>query len=129
MKIRINTGRTVVQGSHVDRKNSSEYYREASTIRLNPVDMMEMGVDDGERVMVTVTDGSVVLRAVSDETIKRGTGFLPLGPYANYLVGGTTHSTGMPDFKEAEGEIEGTADKIPSVGELMRKLGGVPYGR
>ena len=30
---------------------------------------------------------------------------------------------------EAEGEIEGTGDKIPSVGELMRKLGGVPYGR
>jgi formylmethanofuran dehydrogenase subunit D len=129
MKIRINTGRTVVQGSHVDRKNSPEYYRETSTLRLNPVDMMEIGVDDGERVQATTAGVSVVLRVQSDETIKRGTGFLPLGPYANYLVGGGTHSTGMPDFKSAEADIEATGEKIPSVGELMKRLGGVPYGR
>jgi formylmethanofuran dehydrogenase subunit D len=129
MKIRINTGRTVVQGSHVDRKNSPEYFRETSTLRLNPVDMMEIGIDDGERVKATTGGISVVLRVISDETIKRGTGFLPLGPYANALVGGTTHSTGMPDFKGSEAEIEATGEKIPTVGELMQHVGGLPYGR
>lgn len=129
MKIRINSGRTVIQGSHVDRKNSPEYFRETSTIRLNPVDMMEIGIDDGERVKAKTDNLSIVLRAVSDDTIKRGTGFLPLGPYANFLVDGTTHSTGMPDFKQTDADIEATVDKITTVGELMRQLGGVPYGR
>jgi len=128
MKIRLNTGRTVVQGSHVDHKNSPEYARETSMIRMNPVDMMEIGVDDGERVKAGTHDVAVVLRVLSDETIKRGTGFLPLGPYANFLVGGTTHNTGMPDFKESDVNIEATSEKILSVGELMRCHGGVPYG-
>lgn len=90
---------------------------------------MEMGVDDGERVKAKTDGMTVVLRVISNETIIRGTGFLPLGPYANFLVGGTTHSTGMPDFKGTEADIEATGDIILSVGELMRSLGGVPYGR
>ena len=129
MKIRINTGRTVVQGSHVDHKNSPEYFRETSTLRMNSVDMMEVGVDEGERVRATTGDVSVTLKVISDDTIIRGTGFLPLGPYANFLVGGDTHSTGMPDYKTAVAEIEGTSDKILRVSELMELLGGVPYGR
>lgn len=129
MKIRINTGRTVAQGSHVDRKNSPEYFRETSTIRLNPVDMMEIGIDDGERVIARTGDTSIILRAISDDTMKRGTGFLPLGPYANFLVDGNTHSTGMPDFKAAEADIEATTEEIQCVGELMRQLGGAVYGR
>jgi formylmethanofuran dehydrogenase subunit D len=129
MKILVNSGRTVVQGSHVGRKNSPEYLRETSGLRLNPVDMMEMGIDDGELVKATTSGISVVLRAISDETIKRGTGFLPLGPYANTLVGGSTHSTGMPDFKETEVNVEPTEEGISTVGELMRHLGGLPYGR
>ncbi|NLV27560.1 MAG: molybdopterin dinucleotide-binding protein [Methanomicrobiales archaeon] len=129
MKIRINSGRTVIQGSHVDQKNSPEYFRETSTIRLNPVDMMEIGIDDGERIKARTDNLSIVLRALSDDSIKRGTGFLPLGPYANFLVGGNTHSTGMPDFKEADADIEATVDTITTVGELMQQLGGVPYRR
>lgn len=129
MKIRINTGRTVTQGSHVDRKNSSEYYKETSTLRLNSVDMMEIGIDEGERVKAQVCDASVVLRVLADDTLKRGTGFLPLGPYANFLVDGTTHSTGMPDFKDAMVIIDATTEPVMSVGELMKKIGGLPYGR
>lgn len=90
---------------------------------------MEIGVDDGERVKATTDGIFVVLRVISDETIKRGTGFLPLGPYANFLVGGTTHSTGMPDLKEVIVQVEATGEKILSIGELMRQLGGLPYGR
>lgn len=129
MKIRINTGRTVVQGSYVDKKNDPEYRRETSTFRMNPVDMMEIGIDDGERVKATTNEVSVVLKAVSDDTIIRGTGFIPLGPYANFLVGGDTQSTGMPDYKTTVAEIEGTSEKILSVAELMELTGGVAYGR
>ncbi len=129
MKIRINTGRTVVQGSYVDHKTAPEYARETATLRLNPVDMMMMGIDDGERVKATAAGVSVVLRVIADETMLQGTGFVPLGPYANALVEGITHGTGMPDFKSALIDIEPTVEKVLSIGELMRQIGGVAYER
>lgn len=129
MRLYINTGRTVVQGSHVDNKHSREYYLETSTLRMNPVDMMELGIDDGEHVRAEASGMGVVLKVISDDTIERGSGFLPLGPYANFLVDGGTHSTGMPDFKTAIVEINATDEKIMTTGELMRQLGGVPYER
>lgn len=127
MKVIINTGRTIVQGSHVDRKNSPEYIHEASLIRLNPVDMMELGIESGEYVAACADGVTVVLRVIEDKALEQGTAFLPLGPYANFLVSGITHGTGMPDFKQIPAEIEPTDQKVISVGELMRQLGGVPY--
>jgi formylmethanofuran dehydrogenase subunit D len=127
MRIIINTGRTVIQGSHVDKKNSPEYAHEASLIRMNPVDMMKLGVETGECVRVSGDGVSTVLRALEDPTLEEGMAFLPLGPYANYLVSAATHGTGMPDFKSIKADIQPTDQQVTTVGELMRGLGGVPY--
>ena len=127
MRVIINTGRTVVQGSHVDQKNSPEYSHEASMIRMNPVDMMKLGVETGEHVMASADGVSLALRVLEDHTLEEGMAFLPLGPYANFLVSGITHSTGMPDFKQIQTDIKPTDQNVLSVGELMRLLGGVPY--
>lgn len=129
MRLYLNTGRTIVQGSFVDNKNSPEYYRETSTLRMNPVDMMELGVDDGEHVRAEASGRGIVLKVISDDTMSQGEGFLPLGPYANFFVEGGTHSTGMPDFKRAVVEVEATDEKIMTVGELMTRIGGVYYER
>jgi formylmethanofuran dehydrogenase subunit B/formylmethanofuran dehydrogenase subunit D len=127
MRVIIITGRTITQGSHVDRKNSSEYINETSLIRLNPVDMMKLGIESGEYVIARADGVSLTLRALEDGTLIEGLALLPLIQYANYLVSGITHSTGMPDFKEIHADIEPGFDKVLSVGELMRQLGGVPY--
>jgi formylmethanofuran dehydrogenase subunit D len=127
MRFIINTGRTVGQGSHVDRKNSPEYINEASLIRMNPVDLMKLGIEGGEYVRAHADGVSLTLRVLEDGTIEEGTAFLPLGPYANYLVSGGTHSTGMPDFKQINADIEPDDQKVLPVSELMRLLGGVPY--
>lgn len=127
MRITINTGRTVIQGSHVDKKNSPEYGHETSTIRLNPVDMMKLGIENGEHVMAAADGVSLALRVLEDNNLDEGMAFLPLGPYANFLVPAVTRSTGMPDFKQILADIEPTDQEVLSVGELMRSLGGVPY--
>lgn len=127
MRIIINTGRTVIQGSHVDKKNSPAYGAETSTIRMNPVDMMNLGVETGEHVLATADGVSVQLRVLEDRNLEEGMAFLPLGPYANHLVSGITHGTGMPDFKQIPADIEPTDQEIPSVGDLMKSLGGLPY--
>jgi formylmethanofuran dehydrogenase subunit D len=127
MKVLIITGRTVTQGIHVDSKNSPEYSRDASMIRMNPVDMMNLGIETGENVRASADGVFLVLIAHEDATLEEGMAFLPLGPYANYLVSGITHGTGMPDFKQIKADIEPTDEDVLTVGELMRQLGGVPY--
>ncbi len=136
MKIIVNTGRTVSQGSFVDIKNSGEYSRETSVIRLHPYDLLNLDIEEGDNVLATVKEIdetgnerylSVVLKTCEDENLEPGTAFLPLGPYANYLVPGNTHGTGMPDFKHTIAEIVPTDKEVTSVGSLMQSIGGMPY--
>jgi len=127
MRVIINTGRTVVQGSHVDGKNSKEYSGEASLIRMNPVDMMKLGVESGEHVCASADGVSLTLKVIEDATLEEGAAFLPLGPYANHLVSGITHGTGMPDFKQIHADLKPSDQKVLTVAELMQQLGGVPY--
>jgi formylmethanofuran dehydrogenase subunit D len=123
----MNTGRTIEQGSFVERKGSREYRQETSTVRMNPVDMMEIGVEDGGNVCVSSSSGMVVLTALGSDDQQQGQVFVPLGPYANHLVPGETHGTGMPDFKTTLVEIIPTSQEVLPVWKLMECCGGLRY--
>jgi formylmethanofuran dehydrogenase subunit D len=123
----LNTGRTIRQGSYVERKNSSIYCEEASLLHMNPVDMLELDIEEGTHVRVRSSAGEVVVKAVPAPTLVRGRVFICLGPYANQLVGPETRGTGMPDFKTTSVLIEQTGDQLRTVAELMQYCGGVPY--
>jgi formylmethanofuran dehydrogenase subunit D len=128
MKFIFNTGRTVTQGRHIESKGGKAYSEETSSCFIHPVDLMELGVDDGEHIAVTSRWGSVVLKAVASEDQTPGMVFIPYGPFANQIIPGETHSTGMPDFKNVVVEIEYSDEKRKSAWELMEDLGGVRYG-
>jgi formylmethanofuran dehydrogenase subunit D len=121
------TGRTIVQGSFVERKNFPAYQEEASSLHMNPVDMLERDLEEGGHVRVRSDFGEVVLKARTRSTLSRGELFICLGPYANHLVGPETSGTGMPDFKTTRVTIEETTDPVPTVADLMKRCGGVPY--
>ncbi len=123
------TGRTVNQGVTVENKTSVEYAAETSTCFMHEFDMMELGLDDGDAVRVTGPCGEVVMRAVASVEVETGTVFVPYGPYANHIVAAGTHSTGMPDFKSHEVEIEPTDEEPKTVHGLMEDLGGLAYDR
>jgi formylmethanofuran dehydrogenase subunit D len=123
----LNTGRTIIQGSYVERKNSAVYCKEASLLHMNPVDMLELDVEEGAHVRVQSSTGDVVMKAVPAASMTRGRVFVCLGPYANHLVGSETRGTGMPDFKTTRVTIEPTGDPLQTVAELMQRCGGVPY--
>ncbi|MCU0631444.1 MAG: molybdopterin dinucleotide-binding protein [Methanolinea sp.] len=127
MKFFLNTGRTIKQGSFVERKNSPAYLEEASTLRMNPVDMMDLMVEDGDHVSVRSGVGEVVMRVRPNPGLARGRTFVCLGPYANHIVSPETHGTGMPDFKATMVIIEPTGNPVSSVAALMGSCGGVPY--
>jgi formylmethanofuran dehydrogenase subunit D len=127
MKFLLNTGRTIRQGSFVERKNSPAYRDEASSCRMNPVDMMELGIEEGATIRVTGPAGSVVMRGVPESGLRKGEIFVCLGPFANHLVSTETHGTGMPDFKTTRVEIEPTDERIAEIWELMESCGGWRY--
>ncbi|MDV4343801.1 molybdopterin dinucleotide-binding protein [Methanoculleus sp. YWC-01] len=123
------TGRTVTQGVTVENKTSAEYAAETSTCFMHEFDMLELGLDDRDTVRVTGPCGEVVMRACASPEVEMGTVFVPYGPYANHIVAAGTRSTGMPDFKSHEVEIEPTDEEPKTVHELMVDLGGLAYDR
>ncbi|WP_298667680.1 molybdopterin dinucleotide binding domain-containing protein [uncultured Methanofollis sp.] len=127
MRFLFNTGRTVAQGIGLDRKSGTEYAGATSRCMMNPVDMMDLDVESGDHLVVRGPAGEVVLSVVPAEGTPRGMVFVPLGPYANHVLGGETHGTGMPDFKTQTVEIEPTEREVPTVTELMEEIGGVAY--
>ncbi len=129
MRAILNTGRTIPQGVAVEEKESYEYRASASVCYLNPVDIMELGIEEGGRIRLTSPAGSVVLSARAAEGLARGEVFVPLGPYANHIIGVETHATGMPDFKSAEIEVAVTGDPVKDINGLMEEIGGVRYDR
>ncbi len=127
MRMILNNGRTIRQGNVVEQKFAPEYGREVSTCTIHPLDMMELGIVDGERVAVESRTGSVVCWVRSSEEVRPGDLFLPYGPPSNELVPPGTHGTGMPDFKGIEVEVEPTEDPVLTIAEMLLARGGVPY--
>jgi formylmethanofuran dehydrogenase subunit D len=129
VKYILNTGRTVPQGASVEHKGTDTYSTVASACFLNPVDLMMLGIEDGDRVRVTTPAGRIVLTARSAEGVARSEIFVTIGPYANHIISSETHGTGMPDFKSQAVDVEPTGEPIKSVGELMEAIGGLRYDR
>ncbi|WP_346864825.1 molybdopterin dinucleotide binding domain-containing protein [Methanocalculus sp. MSAO_Arc2] len=123
----LTSGRTIPQGSFVEHKLSKGYQRATSTLYIHPMDLFELGIESGDRVRVSSSAGSVVLTTEESEELKEGIVFIALGPYANAITGGYSHSTGMPDYKEIPVAIEPSEDPVPTVWDLMEMAGGIRY--
>jgi len=129
MRMVLNTGRTIPQGNFVEYKPSPEYGAETSRAFLAPLDLMDLGIEAGDRVRVTYGGRSVVLTAAASDDVPPGTLFVPYGAHANHVVPAATHGTGMPDFKGIGVEVEHTGEPVKTVWELMEDLGGKRYDR
>ena len=127
MKAILNTGRTIPQGVAVDHKGSPGYRAAVSVCYMNPVDLMDLGIEEGTTVVLTSRAGSIVLTTQSAEGLNRGEIFVPLGPYANHIISAETHATGMPDFKGEPVDVAVTEEPVKDVGSVMEEIGGLRY--
>lgn len=127
MKFLLNTGRTIKQGSYVERKNSTAYRQEATSLHMHPVDMMDLEIEEESHVRVESDYGGVVMKVHPALWISQGEVFVCLGPYANHLVSPETHCTGMPDFKGMIVQITPTTEPLVTVAALMEQCGGIQY--
>ncbi len=124
MRLLLNTGRTVDQGVSMERgKTSSEYFEKVAVAFIHPDDMKELGIDEGDAVRIETDFGSTVLKCVKGGT-EKGTIFVPMGPWANVLTGPNTEGSGMPSLKGLTAEISGTKEKVTTLDDILRMLGG-----
>lgn len=108
LKVILVTGRTISQGTAREgKKKLREYMESAAVCELDPGDLGKLGIKEGDTVRIKTNYGTVIVRAkASTQAPHQGIVFIPLGPWANEVIGSDTDSIGMPSFKSIPAEIE-----------------------
>lgn len=125
MEFTLITGRTVAQGEAMEKGKISEgFTRACAVVELDPEDMSKLGAYEGDEVKVATEAGEVVVVArKSSSPPHQGVAFMPMGPWANVIVGGDTASTGMPPFKGIKAEITlAKGERVLSAEELVAMI-------
>ncbi len=123
LNVTLLSGRTIEQGVGKEKgKASKEYFDACSMVYMDGGDMLKLGVKSNTNVLVTTTNGSVVLKAVKyPRSATPGLIYIPYGPWANAVCSDRTTSIGMPSFKGTPAEVQPAPDqKVLTMEELLR---------
>src|SRR5690554_3875460 len=124
MRVLITSGRTIAQGRELYYKDTPAYSRETGRCFIHPFDLLELGAEEGDSVLLSTVAGEEVFSATPSEDLVPGTVFIPCGPHANAILHADTHGTGAPDYKWLEGSLART-DALPRSGwEILAEQGG-----
>ncbi len=104
-------------------KNSDQYQDEVATVFLSESDMEEMGLEEGSSVEVSGAVDSCVVKCQKAD-LDEGLAFMPLGPWASFILSTDTSGTGMPQSKGLEVEISKTEKNVKSLEKMMKSFGG-----
>jgi formylmethanofuran dehydrogenase subunit D len=100
------SGRSTNQGRYINiGKDTDEYRKMVSTLRMNASDLAQLGLSAGMPVIVRSEWGEALFRCEQDD-LPPGIVFALYGPPTTALMGGETDGTGMPLQKGLEVEIE-----------------------
>lgn len=113
LRVILITGRTIPQGTTRDgKKILKEYVESAAICELDPGDLEKLRIKEGDTVRIKTSFGAVTVRAkISTQAPHQGIVFIPMGPWANEVIGPDTDGIGMPSFKSISAEIEAAPDE------------------
>jgi formylmethanofuran dehydrogenase subunit D len=123
LEVTLITGRTIAQGEAIETGKELDAYTDSTAVcELDPEDMKKLGAVDGDTLKISTEAGEVFVKAVkSSQESPEGLAFIPMGPWANSVIGFDTSSTGMPSFKGVKAVIELAKDqRVLSARELVR---------
>jgi len=124
MRVLITSGRTIAQGRKLYSKDTSEYSRETGRCFVNPFDLLELGAEAGDSLLLSTGTGKEVFIATPCDDLVSGTVFIPCGPHANAILHANTRGTGAPDYKWLEGTLT-RSETLPRSGwEILIEEGG-----
>ncbi len=116
------SGRTLAQGASCECKKSDEFFKAVSTCLLSEKDYSSLGLTDGENVLIKNRSGQVVLSGRVDPGLPSGIIFIPMGPWANVVVGPDTGGCGTPHYKGVEVDVEATDKPVLTERELFKNI-------
>lgn len=122
MKAIMISGRTLSQGAACESKMSPEFVRATSVCSISEEDYESLGLSQGKNVLISNGIGQAVLSANKDPGLPRRLVFIPMGPWANALVGPDTAGCGTPHFKGVEINVEATDAPVLEIKELFRDI-------
>lgn len=125
MKAIMISGRTLAQGAGCEAKMAPEFGREVSSCSLSEEDYRNLGLSGDGNVLVSNEHGKAVMRARRDDGLPQGLVFIPMGPWANALVGPDTGGCGMPKYKGVFVEVEPTDKVISGIRALFAGIRGL----
>jgi formylmethanofuran dehydrogenase subunit D len=117
------SGRTLGQGAACESKMSPEFFRATSVCSVSEKDYLSLGLSQGKNVLISNGFGQAVLSAHMDPGLPPEMVFIPMGPWANALVGPDTGGCGTPHFKGVEVNVEATDASVLEIKELFRDIG------
>lgn len=117
------SGRTLAQGAACESKMSPDFFRATAVCSLSEEDYKSLGLSRERNVLISNGFGQVVLTSHSDPGLPPGIVFIPMGPWANALVGPNTGGCGTPQFKGVEVNVEATKSPVMEIKELFRDIG------
>jgi formylmethanofuran dehydrogenase subunit B len=122
LSIILNTGRTMRQGMSMegDGKWSKKYFEDVAYIELNPEDFKTLG--NPSKVKITTNQGSIILLVRTNNRVKQGSAFIPMGPFASMLVDYDSDGTGIPYLKSTKAVIESTTEPTTTLQDILKIL-------
>ncbi len=122
MKAIMISGRTLAQGAGCECKMSTDFFNAVSVCSLSEDDYKNLGLTEGKNVLIKNGHGSTVFSARIDAGLPPGIIFIPMGPWANVLVGPDTGGCGTPQFKGVEVDVSETDLQVLDVRDLFRDM-------
>ncbi|MFA7562683.1 MAG: formylmethanofuran dehydrogenase subunit B [Methanoculleus sp.] len=124
MNVLITSGRTITQGKNLYFKDTPEYSCETARCFIHPFDLLELGAEDEDSLLLTTAEGEEIFSVTPSEDLTPGTVFIPCGPHANAILHADTHGTGAPDYKWLEGSVSVTRKSPRSGWDILIEEGG-----
>jgi formylmethanofuran dehydrogenase subunit D len=117
------SGRTLAQGAGCESKMSPDFFKAVAICHLSEKDFKSLALSEGRNVSIKNEFGQVVLTAKADGGLPDGMVFIPMGPWANMLVGMETGGCGTPHFKGLKVEVAATNLPVLNIRELFSGMG------
>lgn len=119
------SGRTLAQGAGCECKMSDDFVKAVSVCSLSEEDYGALKLSEKKNVRVRNPHGQTVMSARVDAGLPPGMIFIPMGPWANVLVGPDTGGCGTPQYKGVEVEVETTDMAVQGICELFSEISGM----
>jgi formylmethanofuran dehydrogenase subunit D len=116
------SGRTLSQGASCEQKMSTDFLNAVGVCHLSEENYRLLDLCEGKNVLLKNEFGEAVLAPKKDAGLPNDMVFIPMGPWANMLVGKDTGGCGTPQFKGLEVDVAATDSPVLDIRDLFKPL-------